>query len=138
MFRAAKSSSRFPAQRTLRWTICELVFPETSRIKFATERAKFDAKYRERVGIYYRTPTQLEPEIERRVVADARTAYAALRINSYAKIEFRVTDARIVFIEANANSQISRSARSTDFASIGYDKFIAKVVAMALDRPRNG
>jgi D-alanine-D-alanine ligase len=115
-------------------SICELAFPETSRIKFATQRAKFDAKYRESVGIYYRTPTQLDPDTEKRVTDAARTAYRALRINSYAKVEFRVSEERAVFIEANANSQMSRLAKSTDFASIGYEKFVAKIVAVALER----
>lgn len=117
-------------------SICELVFPETSRIKFATQRAKFDAKYRDSVGIYYRTPTALDPATEKRVVTAARTAYRALRINAYAKVELRVSEERIVFIEANANSQLSRMAKSTDFASIGYEKFVAKIVDMALTRPR--
>jgi len=115
-------------------SLCELAFPETSRIKFATARAKFDAKYRESVGIYYRTPTQLDPPIETRVVHAARTAYEALRINAYAKVEFRVDGDRVVFIEANANSQMSRRARSTDFASIGYDRFVEKIVKLALAR----
>jgi len=115
-------------------SICELVFPETSRIKFATQRAKFDGRYRDSVGIYYRTPTELDPATRKRVVTAARTAYHALRINSYAKIEFRVSPERAVFIEANANSQMSRQAKSTDFASIGYEKFIAKIISMALER----
>jgi hypothetical protein len=45
-----------------------------------------------------------------------------------------VSGERAVFIEANANSQMSRLAKSTDFASIGYEKFVAKIVAMALER----
>jgi len=47
---------------------------------------------------------------------------------------FRVDGDRVVFIEANANSQMSRRARSTDFASIGYDKFVDKIVKLALAR----
>jgi D-alanine-D-alanine ligase len=116
-------------------SICELVFPETSRIKFATQRAKFDGDYRKSVGIYYRTPTELDPPTHERVVTAARTAYQALRINAYAKVELRVSDERAVFIEANSNSQMSRLAKSTDFASIGYETFIAKIVTMALERP---
>jgi D-alanine-D-alanine ligase-like ATP-grasp enzyme len=119
-------------------SICELVFPETSAIKFATQRAKFDKKYRDLTGIYYRTPTELGPRLEKMVKESARTAYRALRINAYAKIEFRVTDDAAVFIEANPNSQMSQTAKSTDFASIGYDKFVEKIVRMALTRPRAG
>lgn len=117
-------------------SICEMVFPEESPIKFATDRAKFDAKYRQRFGIVYKTPTQLPPSMKRRLVNAAKTAYHALRINSYAKLEFRVTEERVVFIEANPNSQLNRSAKSTDFASIGYEKFIRKIIRGAFSREK--
>jgi D-alanine-D-alanine ligase len=119
-------------------SICEMFFPDRSPVKFATDRAKFDAAYRKRFGIVYKTPTRLPPEMESKVVSAARKAYAALRINSYAKIEFRVDGERAVFIEANPNSQLSRDAKSTDFGSIGYEKFIRKVVRMARGRAADG
>lgn len=115
-------------------SICEMLFPEESPVKFATDRAKFDAEYRKRFGIEYKTPARLPPAMRARVVSAAKKAYVALRINSYAKVEFRVNDERAVFIEANPNSQLSRKARSTDFNSIGYEKFIRKVVRMARSR----
>jgi D-alanine-D-alanine ligase len=115
-------------------SICEMLFPEESPVKFATDRAKFDAEYRKRFGIVYKTPARLPPAMHARVVSAARKAYTALRINSYAKVEFRVNDERAVFIEANPNSQLSRYAHSTDFNSIGYEKFIRKVVRMARSR----
>ncbi len=115
-------------------SICEMVFPPKSPVKFATNLAKFDGLYRKRFDIAYRTPTYLEPGLRARVVAVAKKAYKALAINAYAKLEFRVDGDRIVFIEANSNSQLNRFAKSTDFGSIGYDKFIKKIVHMALNR----
>ena len=115
-------------------SICELVFPRKSQIKFATELAKFDARYRARAGIFYRTPTRLPEKVKERVIDFARKAYRALWIESYAKVEFRVGDDQVVFIEANPNSQLSRFAHSTDFISIGYEKFIKKIIRMALER----
>jgi D-alanine-D-alanine ligase len=115
-------------------SICELVFPRGSQVKFATELAKFDRQYRSRAGIFYRTPTRLPEKVESQVINLAKRAYDALGIESYAKIEFRVSDARIVFIEANPNSQLSRFAHSTDFGCIGYEGFIKKIVRMALER----
>ena len=117
-------------------SICEMEFPEDSPVKFATDRAKFDAKYRQRFGIVYKTPTQLPAPMKRRLVNAAKTAYHALRINSYAKLEFRTTAEKDVFIEANPNSQLNRSAKSTDFASIGYEKFIRKIVRGAFSREK--
>ena len=115
-------------------SICEMIFPEKAPVRFATSQAKFDAKYRERFGIVYKTPTQLPAPVNRMVVAAAKKAYRALGINSYAKLEFRVNDERAVFIEANPNSQMNRFAKSTDFAAIGYENFIRKIVKMALSR----
>jgi D-alanine-D-alanine ligase len=117
-------------------SICELTFPEKARIKFATQRAKFDKRYRERVGIKYRTPTKLDSPAMERVPEAAKRVYRALRINAYAKVEFRVSEERVVFIEANPNSQLSRFANSTAFESIGYEKFIKKIIRMALSRQR--
>ena len=117
-------------------SICELVFPETSRIKFATVQAKFDENYRKRVGIFYKTPAQLAPRMKQKITDAARKAYHALKIEAYGKIEFRIDAEKIVFIEANPNSQLSRFAHSTDFASIGYERFIKKIIRMALERSR--
>jgi D-alanine-D-alanine ligase len=115
-------------------SICEMVFPEASPIRFATERAKFDANYRGRFGIVFKTPTHLPRLMRDRVVKAAVAAYKALGINAYAKLEFRVCGERVVFIEANPNSQMSRFAKTTDFASIGYERFIRKIIRMALAR----
>lgn len=115
-------------------SICELVFTKNSPVKFATQQAKFDGQYRKRYGMYYATPTHLPPSVEAKVIADSKTAYRALRIEAYAKLEFRVDGEKVVFIEANPNSQMNRFAKTTDFATIGYEKFIKKIVRMALNR----
>ena len=116
-------------------SVCEMVFPETAPIRFATTKAKFDKAYRRRYGIVYRTPTTLDPATKARVWRAAYAAYRALGINAYAKLEFRVTNTRVVFIEANPNSVLSRDAKSSAFSTIGYDKFIRKIVRMARTRP---
>jgi D-alanine-D-alanine ligase len=115
-------------------SVRELVFPPRARVKFATERVKFDARYKRRHGIYYRTPTQLLASMKGEVERIARLAYDALGIESYAKLEFRVRNKEVVFIEANPNSNISRRATTTDFGAIGYERFIKQVIAMAFKR----
>jgi D-alanine-D-alanine ligase len=115
-------------------SICEMVFPEKSPVKYATSSAKFNEQYRARFGILYNTPTQLAQPLRGRVVRAAKTAYQALRIRAYAKLEFRIDGDKIVFIEANPNSQLSRFAKSSDFASIGYERFIGKIIRMAFER----
>lgn len=117
-------------------SVCEMVFPENSPVKYATAAAKFDDKYRTRFGIHFRTPARLPRLLRTKIEKAAQVAYQALRIQAYGKLEFRVDGDRIVFIEANPNSQLSRFAKTSDFASIGYERFIKKIVRMALSRRR--
>jgi D-alanine-D-alanine ligase len=115
-------------------SIRELVFPEKARIRFATQRVKFDQKYKKRHGIYYSTPTRLIKSLDGEVERVARAAYTALGIESYAKLEFRVRNGQAVFLEANPNSLLSRKASTTDFAAIGFERFIRKIMRMAFER----
>jgi D-alanine-D-alanine ligase len=115
-------------------SIRELVFPRRARVRFATERVKFDQAYKKRNGIHYRLPTRLVASLNGNLEHMARKAYRALQIESYAKLEFRIRANEIVFIEANPNSNLSKLAKSTAFRSIGYEKFIRKVIRMAFNR----
>lgn len=115
-------------------SVRELVFPRHARVRFATERVKFDQTYKNRNGIYYRSPTRLLAFLNGSVERVARKAYRALQIESYAKLEFRIRANEIVFIEANPNSNLSKLAKSTTFRSIGYEKFIRKIIRMAFIR----
>jgi D-alanine-D-alanine ligase len=115
-------------------SIRELVFPDSAPVKFATELVKFDDRYKQRHGIHYRNPTRLIASFKGEVERIARVAYAALGIESYAKLEFRVRNREVVFIEANPNSNISRRAATTDFGLIGYEKFIKQMIRMAFTR----
>lgn len=110
------------------------MFPPNSPIQFATERVKFDARYKRRHGIHYRTPTRLVASLNGEVERIARLAYDALGIESYAKLEFRVRNKEVIFIEANPNSNISKRATTTDFGVIGYQTFIKEVIRMAFKR----
>lgn len=85
-------------------------------------------------GIHYRLPTRLVASLNGNLEHMARKAYRALQIESYAKLEFRIRANEIVFIEANPNSNLSKLAKSTAFRSIGYEKFIRKVIRMAFNR----
>lgn len=124
----------FGMERPQIGSVRELVFPRGSPIKFASERVKFDAKYKQRYGIYYRTPTRLLASLRGEVERIAKLAYVALGIESYAKLEFRVREREVVFIEANPNSNISKKAATTNFGAIGYERFIRAMIKMALAR----
>ncbi|TMJ01706.1 MAG: ATP-grasp domain-containing protein [Alphaproteobacteria bacterium] len=115
-------------------SIRELVFPRGSPVTFATQRIKFDRRYRKRFGIHYRTPTHLISSFKGEIERVARGTYRALKIDSYCKLDFRIRNQDIVFIEANPNSALSRKSSTTDFGRVGYDRFIRKIVRMALER----
>jgi D-alanine-D-alanine ligase len=115
-------------------SIRELVFPPKAGVRFATERVKFDQDYKKRHGIHYRSPKRFIASLNGKVERAARDAYRALGIESYAKLEFRVRNDEVVFLEANPNSILSRKAATTDFASIGYERFIRKIMRMAFTR----
>ena len=115
-------------------SIRELVFPPGSPVTFASQRIKFDSQYRKRFGIHYRTPSQLISSFKGEIERVARRAYRALKIDSYCKLDFRIRNEEIVFIEANPNSALSRKSSTTDFGRVGYDRFIRKIIRMALDR----
>jgi D-alanine-D-alanine ligase len=115
-------------------SIRELVFPPTASIRFATERVKFDQNYRRRQGIHSRASNRFVASLNGKLERAARDAYNALGIKSYAKLEFRVRGGEVVFLEANPNSTLSRKSATTDFASIGYERFIRKIMRMAFMR----
>lgn len=115
-------------------SIRELVFPPEAVSRFATQRVKFDQKYKRQQGIHYADPSRKDGRLIASLQDAAQKAYRALEINSYAKLEFRVRADEPVFIEGNPNSILSPFAKTTDFAAIGYDKFIRKIVRLALSR----
>jgi D-alanine-D-alanine ligase len=120
--------------RTTIDSVCEMIFPQASRVKFASQRVKFDDDYRKMNGIYFASP----PRLTSRQLIDlhfvARSAYEALEIASYAKLEFRLRGDTFYFYEANPNSNLSRFSNATDFAKINYPAYIEKIVRMAIKR----
>lgn len=121
-------------------SICELVFPSDGRVKFATQKVKFDEQYRRRSKVFYTRSTQFTAELKRNILRSARLAYQALDIASYAKLEFRIRGDNVFFLEANPNAHLSRFSSSTDFAKINFTSYIRKILRMAIaqhDRRRN-
>jgi len=119
----------------------ELVFaggasrPE-SRIQ--TKRMKWDLKYRKRHGIktvYARRMSQVAAE---RLEHVCRTAFRALWLRDYARIDVRLTaEDQIWFLEANANPYLSfghNSAEAAHKAGMHYEAFIQRIVDEAMAR----
>lgn len=121
--------------------IVELVFAaEASRPedRISTQRAKWDLAYRERHGIKTVYARRMSKVAIDRLEHVCRTAFRALWLRDYARIDVRLTDDdEIWFIEANANPYLSfghNSAEAAHKAGMHYEAFIQRIVDEAMAR----
>ena len=104
----------------------------------------FEAKWIEESPFYQRTvplcPAPLSPELSHRIGDLARRACAALGVEGYARVDFRIReeDAEPFVIEVNPNPCINPAgsgfARAAAAAGIGYFELVEKISFAALDR----
>ncbi|MCB0272159.1 MAG: ATP-grasp domain-containing protein [Bdellovibrionales bacterium] len=108
----------------------------TSSKKFATERVKWDEKYRKKYGIESVLAKGLDPKEIDRIQSICKKAYKVLGLNGYARIDIRYTsDQEIYIIEANPNPGIAKDDEFPDSAKklgIGYKSMIAKILSLGL------
>ena len=83
-------------------------------------------------------PTDLSPELAKRMQAVAVEAFNALRIRDYGRVDLRVTpDERIYVIEVNPNCYLEQSgefARAAAEAGIAHDALVARILELAQAR----
>ena len=83
-------------------------------------------------------PTDLDPELEKRMQAVAIDAFQALRLRDYARIDLRVADDGEIFvIEVNPNCYLEKSgefARAAAKTGLEHDQLIARIVELAAGR----
>ncbi len=121
--------------------IVELVFdPKASRpeARISTQRAKWDLGYRKRHGIKTVYARRMSKAASERLAEFCRTAYRALWLRDYARLDVRLTpDGEIWFLEANANPYLSfghNSAEAAHKAGMHYEAFIQRIVDEAMGR----
>lgn len=68
------------------------------------------------------------------VAAAAAACFATLRLDGYARFDFRVLDGRSYFLEANPNSNLNRDSDATQFRRFGYTAFVEEIVRLGLQR----
>jgi D-alanine-D-alanine ligase len=109
-----------------------------SKPRIASYRAKWDPKFRERHGIANVFPTDLEPGVVARLEEVGRTAYRALNLRDYARIDVRMTpDGRAFVLEANPNPYLAYGedmADAAERAGMSYPQFISRIVELAWER----
>lgn len=103
--------------------------------KFATYRSKWDQKYRKKWGIDSGWAKDLSEFTEKKLLDVSKKIYRLLQIQGYGRIDFRVKNNQIYFIEANPNPSIAKKedfALSAAKSGINYDQLIEKIVKLAL------
>ncbi|HTS87097.1 MAG TPA: ATP-grasp domain-containing protein [Gemmatimonadales bacterium] len=120
--------------------VTEMVFDKVTRPeeRIATRSAKWDESYRERKGIRNVFARRIAKAARERLESVCRTAYRALWLRDYARLDVRLTPAgELWFIEANANPFISWGhdmANAAQKAGMSYNEFIERIVREALSR----
>jgi D-alanine-D-alanine ligase len=120
--------------------LTEMVFDKVTRPeeRIATRSAKWDESYRERKGIRNVFARRIGKAARQRLEQVCRTAYRALWLRDYARLDVRLTAAgEVWFIEANANPFISWGhdmANAARKAGMAYHQFIQRIVDEAMAR----
>ena len=121
--------------------LVELVFDkERNRPKerIATRAAKWDVPYRDRRGIRNVFARPIAEAARQQIEAIARTAFRALYLRDYARLDVRLTpEGEVWVIEANANPFISighDTANAAQKAGFTYPGFIQRLVEEAMER----
>ena len=125
-------------QRVTVLPVWELVFENMSdkAEKIATNKVKWDFKYRKKHGIKSAAASGLDADIEKKILNVSRRAYKALELSGYARMDLRVTESGEVFIiEANPNPDIGDQedlSSAAHAAGIKYKNLIQKILTLGL------
>lgn len=120
--------------------IVEMVFDKVDKPeeRIATQLAKWDVPYRERRGIRNVFARPIARAARERIEEICRTAFRALWLQDYARLDVRLTpEGEVWVLEANANPFISFGhdlANAAEKAGMDYYAFINRIVDEALRR----
>jgi D-alanine-D-alanine ligase len=110
--------------------------------QIATEKAKHDTAYQERVGVEDGPAKDLAPEVLARIQRTAKRIYRTLGLDGYARIDFRLAaDGTLYFIEANPNPEIAKSqefATAARHDGLDYPNLLGRILALAISRAKAG
>lgn len=108
----------------------------------ATEKAKHDTDYQEKLGIVDGPAKDLPPEVTARIQRAAKRIYRALGLDGYARIDFRLAaDGTPYFIEANPNPEIAKSqefATAALHAGLKYPALLQRILTLGISRAKAG
>ena len=106
----------------------------------ATEKAKHDTSYQEKVGIEDGPAKDLAPELQALIQRTAKRIYRTLGLDGYARIDFRLAaDGTPYFIEANPNPEIAKSqefALSARHDGLEYPEVLHRILTLGISRAK--
>jgi D-alanine-D-alanine ligase len=115
--------------------------PETGEHRIATYKAKWDEDYRKRKKIKNVFAKGLSDELTARLTEICTTAFHALWLQDYGRVDVRLThDDQVYVLEVNPNPFIAyehEMADSAEKAGMKYEAFIQRIVDEALARGRD-
>lgn len=103
--------------------------------KFATFRSKWDQDYRKKWGIDSGWMEGISQATQRKLYDVCKKIYRLLHIQGFGRIDLRIKNDEIYFIEANPNPSIARKedyALSASKAGVEYEELISKIVTLSL------
>src|ERR1700751_155872 len=110
--------------------------------QIATQKAKHNLEYQERVGIEDGPAKGLAPEVSARIQRTAKRIYRTLGLDGYARIDFRLSaDGIPYFIEANPNPEIAKSqelALADRHDGLDYRELLHRIFTLGLSRAKTG
>ena len=102
----------------------------------ASEHAKHSLTFQKRWKVSLRVARDLPGHVRARLARAGRTAYEALGLSGYARMDFRLdSEGRLFFLEANPNPEIARGeemARAAAAAGLSYQALLARILRLAL------
>ncbi len=117
----------------------ELDFSKASeqKLKVYSFKAKFDLAYRKKWGIKSVFPKDLEKETLTAIQETALTAYRALGLRDYGRVDIMLApDGAVYVLEVNPNPNIAEGEdlpNAAEEAGIEYVEFVEKIMKYALD-----
>ncbi len=102
----------------------------------ASEHAKHSLSFQKRWGVTLRLARNLPERVPGQLARESRTAFEALGLSGYARMDFRLdAQGRLFFLEANPNPEIARGeemARAAAAAGLSYQALLTQILRLAL------
>lgn len=107
----------------------------------ATDKAKWNNNYQNKLGIKSERAKFLPPELEKKIYKTARTIYSILNLSGYARIDFRLTkDNQLYLLEANPNPNLCHGEEFPESAKhigISYAQLLEKILKLGISYQPN-